>query len=213
MAYQVYFNNRKLILTGKGRQIPANGKTLVFSGQPALAQAVEDFAASGDERLYVVHSDVDALWAAFCSCFTVLEAAGGAITSPEGRLLLIRRLGKWDLPKGKAEAGETPEQTAVREVMEECGLADAPVVSGKLADTYHTYYLKGKHILKHTSWFDMRLASAVALRPQTSEDITQAVWGDAEQVAAALRDTYGSVGDVIQQWQARRVSACVSSKS
>lgn len=57
-------------------------------------------------------------------------------------LLLTRRAaalrshaGQWALPGGRIEAGETPEQAALRELAEEIGLVlDAPAVLGRLDD-------------------------------------------------------------------------------
>ena len=51
-----------------------------------------------------------------------VRAAGGIVTDEAGRMLLIRRNGRWDLPKGKVEAGETLLQAALREVEEETGV-------------------------------------------------------------------------------------------
>lgn len=55
-------------------------------------------------------------------------AADAAIIDPEGRLLLIRRAdnGLWALPGGALEVGETPAQGAVREALEESGIASQP---------------------------------------------------------------------------------------
>jgi ADP-ribose pyrophosphatase YjhB (NUDIX family) len=53
--------------------------------------------------------------------------AAGVLMVNEGRVLLVRRkyeprVGDWCIPAGFMEAGETPEQTAIREVHEETGL-------------------------------------------------------------------------------------------
>ncbi len=54
----------------------------------------------------------------------ILVAAGSFLLTKELKLLLQRRVddGIWDLPGGLMELGETPEQTARREVFEETGL-------------------------------------------------------------------------------------------
>ena len=44
----------------------------------------------------------------------------------------------WSLPKGHIESGETPEEAALREVMEETGIGNL-VIAGKLDSTYHIY--------------------------------------------------------------------------
>ena len=51
-----------------------------------------------------------------------VRAAGGIVSAPDGRMLLILRNGRWDLPKGKVEPGETLLQAALREVQEETGI-------------------------------------------------------------------------------------------
>ena len=59
---------------------------------------------------------------------SVVRAAGGVVTRAgrEGaEILLVHRprYDDWTLPKGKAEAGESDEDCALREVEEETGLA------------------------------------------------------------------------------------------
>ena len=60
--------------------------------------------------------------------------AGGVVVrrdGPEPRFLLVtarRQPGLWVFPKGHIEVGETPEQAAVREVVEEAGV-EATVVA------------------------------------------------------------------------------------
>jgi len=51
----------------------------------------------------------------------------GAIIIQNGKILIVRRgsepgKGKWSVPGGLVELGETVKQTVVREVKEECGL-------------------------------------------------------------------------------------------
>lgn len=55
------------------------------------------------------------------------KTSTGIIPFPEGKILLVKRgtvpfRGYWALPGGRMEAGESIEQTVVREVKEETGL-------------------------------------------------------------------------------------------
>ncbi|HET7529641.1 MAG TPA: NUDIX domain-containing protein [Mycobacteriales bacterium] len=66
-----------------------------------------------------------------------VECAGAVVRDEAGRLLLVRRgrppgLGSWSLPGGRVEPGETPDQAAAREVLEETGLV---VEVGELLQT------------------------------------------------------------------------------
>jgi 8-oxo-dGTP diphosphatase len=53
-----------------------------------------------------------------------VQAAGGVVVDGDGRVLVVHRPshGDWSLPKGHLEPGETFEQAALREVLEETGL-------------------------------------------------------------------------------------------
>lgn len=48
--------------------------------------------------------------------------AGGTVVVDDERVLLVRERGRWGLPKGGVEPGETFAETAVRETREETGL-------------------------------------------------------------------------------------------
>ena len=58
----------------------------------------------------------------------LVPCVGAVVHDDAGRLLLIRRghdphRGRWSLPGGRVEAGESAEQAVEREVLEETGLA------------------------------------------------------------------------------------------
>ena len=192
-------NNRIVVLTNKDieRSVMINGKVDVFKNKKTLAKRLKRFEESEDQCLYIVHSDLEELLGHFTRCFKYIEAAGGLTTLADGRILLIERLGKWDLPKGKAEKGESLQETAIREVMEECGLKTAPEITGELAHMYHTYHRNGKHVLKHTAWFAMKYDGDETLYPQSDEDITRAVWLPKDRLDFVLENTYESIKQVI----------------
>ena len=190
-----------LVLTDKSIKTDAidNDQIYVFENKKTLAKRLDRFEESAGDYLCITHSDIDELFENVAACFKYIEAAGGLVTLPDKRLLMIKRLGKWDLPKGKMEKGESIPETAVREVMEECGLTTAPIITDEPLHTYHTYYRDGNHVLKHTSWFPMSYDGDDTLTPQTSEDITDAVWVPENQMDMVLHNTYVSVKQVLEQ--------------
>ena len=141
----------------------------------------------------------DDVWAMFNSLFVFVHAAGGAVTDEKGRLLVIRRKGRLDLPKGKLDKGETVEDGAVREVMEECGLRRVELVK-PLTTTWHTYERKGRRHLKRTDWFLMRAGSRQWLEPEEREGIEEVIWMDRDAVHDMRRETYSSLRRVLNAW-------------
>ncbi|MBP3271520.1 MAG: NUDIX domain-containing protein [Ruminococcus sp.] len=67
-----------------------------------------------------------------------MGAAVAAVTDEQGRILLVRRCdcGKWGIPGGLMEYGETLAQAAVREALEETGLE---VVIDRFVGIYSGY--------------------------------------------------------------------------
>ena len=131
---------------------------------------------------------------------TTIKAGGGLVLNDAGELLMIYRRGKWDLPKGKLDEGETIEACAVREVMEETGLTD--VERGKLIEiSYHDYYdrfLK-EEVIKETYWYLMKAKGEQVVSPQTEEDITDIRWVKGEELEACLADSYDNVVVVVRK--------------
>jgi 8-oxo-dGTP pyrophosphatase MutT (NUDIX family) len=142
------------------------------------------------------HGNLEELKKAFWKKFTIVHAAGGLVLNKENDRLLIFRRGKWDLPKGKLDPGETLAQCAVREVEEETGLKNTGLEKALLT-TYHTYHENGKFILKESHWFEMKANGTEPLTPQTAEDIQQVIWADNNKVDDCLKNAFPSVADVI----------------
>ncbi|MCP9762610.1 NUDIX hydrolase [Lacihabitans soyangensis] len=127
----------------------------------------------------------------------VIKAAGGVVENHEGKILMMKRLGFWDLPKGKAEANEKSKKTAEREVEEECGVT--VMVNDKICTTWHTYMMKGKLVLKQTKWYAMKLISDKNMKPQIEEDIEELKWMNEEEVEQALKNSYNSIAHVLKK--------------
>jgi len=124
------------------------------------------------------------------SRFFVIKAAGGVVTKGD-KVLFIFRMGKWDLPKGKFDKGETPQQCAVREVEEECGIK---VKLGKeICKTWHTYTQDRKSILKKTYWYTMENVNDLAMKPQKEEGIDDIRWLSHHDAITALVNSYPSM--------------------
>lgn len=130
--------------------------------------------------------------------YKYVKAAGGLVRDDEGRLLLMCRNGRSDLPKGKVEVGETLAQAAIRETEEETGLTGLLLGSLRLK-TYHIYNLYGGWHFKQTSWFDMRHSGAQPLVPQTEEGITEVGWIDEKVWKSKLDNSYATMKIITRQ--------------
>ncbi len=143
----------------------------------------ESFLLRGDSS--------SAMWQVFAEHFKVIEAAGGIVKNNNDEYLLIYRHDTWDLPKGKIDPGETPEEAAVREVREECGFSSLQLGS-RVQNTYHIYEHKEKQILKVTYWYLMHSDQKV-LSPQVEEGITDLGWKSASDLHAVFENTYPNI--------------------
>ena len=129
--------------------------------------------------------------------YKILRAAGGVVKK-ENKVLLIYRLGKWDLPKGKLEGKEKPLAGGVREVVEECNVQ--VVAHQKICHTWHTYNRNRKKILKKTYWFAMDCTDDSAMRGQLEEDITDVRWMTRDEARQALYNSYFSIRYVLRRY-------------
>ena len=143
-----------------------------------------------------VKGDPQTLYNQLFADHKLLIAAGGLVENGKGEWLFIHRLGRWDLPKGKLEKGESVATCALREVEEECGIQGLSM-GDELPSTYHTYEHKGKQVIKRTYWFQMTVQGVPELTPQLEEDIDQAIWRSPQDIDDLLGNTYGAIADVL----------------
>lgn len=191
---KIYFDDRVVVLIDK--KTADVDHVYVFENKKLLAKQLECFEKSDNDSLFIVHSDLNELFEHVKDCFKYIKAAGGIVTLRDGRILLIKRFGKWDLPKGKVEKGESLQETALREVVEECGLEKPPLILDEWAQTFHTYRQDGKNILKHTVWYAMLYDGNERVKPQLTENIKHAVWFPANLLRVPMNNTYQSIRQV-----------------
>lgn len=127
----------------------------------------------------------------------LIKAAGGLVSNEENKYLFIFRKGKWDLPKGKLDRGESFKAAAVREVEEECGIT-IHSRGDKICKTYHIYEVYGVPVMKKTVWYWMRADNQPDLTPQIEEDITDARWLAVGDFMLVKENTYPLIRDVIR---------------
>lgn len=166
-----------------------------------VSKLLADFLNSSlKSDLYIcVKSDTEA-WNFLKNEFKVIEAAGGVVINPAGELLVMKRLGFWDLPKGKIDRGETPPQAALREVGEECGLKQLSIQQ-TLPCSYHLYqspFHANRWILKKTHWFLMHALANEPLVPELAEDIEHVEWAAPQRVRPFIGGTYPSLVPLFQ---------------
>lgn len=191
----------------KGIHFVRNDQTLepffskYFSDTPSREQVVE--LLKGCEGLYIICSDPQTAFRHFASQFAEVEAAGGVVEM-DGHILAMRRNGRWDLPKGHLEEGESIEQCAAREVAEECGLKLERIsVTSHITDTRHFYYFPrtARWELKTTHWYAMSYDGDNSTAPQTEEGITEVEWIERGSATAHFADSFGTIRTVIDNYQ------------
>lgn len=93
------------------------------------------------------------------------------------------------LPKGNVDTGEKPEQTAVREVLEETGLRAKPIT--RLASIRYVYSRKwagGEKIFKVVTFYLMKYQSGRIgqIKDEMKHEVRRAYWLQLEEAAQKL---------------------------
>lgn len=197
--YKVFIDNKILILDDSAAKSTHWPSLRVMQKDMFTCAELMNAVKAEQFGLIAITSSLEKAWNNFSTGFTIMEAAGGFVKNRDAKLLMIQRLGKWDLPKGKIEKGESPKEAAVREVCEETGVCDVKIINPEPYEMYHTYTHKSKPILKRTFWYDMYCSGFSGFKIQTEEDITDAKWMNRREVDFALANSYNSIRELLSR--------------
>ena len=136
-------------------------------------------------------------------------SAGGVVVKRlRGRLVVaaIRPRGKpmgvWALPKGNLDPGERPEETAVREVLEETGVQGQLVE--KLGDVKYTYTRRGGvRVFKIVSFYLLRAGRGRIgeIEERMQVEVAEARWLPLDEAPRLL--AYGGEREMVEKARAR----------
>ncbi len=196
--YKIFINDKPFVLSS------LNDDTSEFEGIERIhfdSENLINLIKAGEEMkfkgLILLCIDVEKALVEFKKHFISIEASGGIVLNNEKKLLLIKRFGKWDLPKGKIDLGESNEEAALREVEEECGVSQLSIVK-EYSTTFHTYKNQGHRFFKITYWYLMNCKYTEKLVPQLEESITEAIWQDLNSFDLKETDSYWSIKDLLK---------------
>nr|WP_299345670.1 NUDIX domain-containing protein [Allomuricauda sp.] len=201
--YKVFVNESPLVLTNE-RPKNANGN-LFSMDSDSILEAITSLAKGKLTTAYVYHPDGDKLLEIFKHKIPVVVAGGGFVTNKKGKVLFIYRNGKWDLPKGKVDKGESIEKAAIREVEEETGVKGL-AIERFLRTTYHIFRRNGEYILKVVHWFAMSTEYEGKLEGQLDEGIEKVKWKGPKKTKKALENSYFNIKALFENWPTQKES-------
>ena len=191
--YKVFYNNSIIVVSEKLTKDELSLQTIQVLSKKEVSAFLNTFLAAEKPQDYHLSGyNIDDLFHDLKSCFQFIEAAGGLVQNNLQEYLFIKRFNIWDLPKGKMKKNELPEDAAIREVEEECGISNL-LITNNLPSTYHIYQFKNTFVLKKTYWYSMFTEDRGELIPQLEEDITEAVWLDKRKSGMVIQASYRSL--------------------
>lgn len=199
MNKNIYYSDKK-ISVGTDISEDTLNQTIVFNNQItelSLKNAIQQFLISEEGNdLFIQSDNFEKILHQIKSEFYFIEAAGGLIRKND-TYLFIKRLGKWDLPKGKLDKDESNEKAAIRECEEECAVKELKIQNA-LPNSYHIYPYKKGFALKVTYWFYMTTDFDQELIPQTEENIEEVKWFTIEEITnLVLKNTYVTIKELL----------------
>ncbi len=202
-SQKIFLNDTPLILTTNAEayinehQVAERYKIFTGATLRSFTQALQTVERPGAVGAIIEDVSGDALLGQLEAMFQPIDAGGGVAYNEDDAILMIFRKGKWDLPKGKLDKGETIEDCSLREVKEETGITNL-TLGDKICDTYHIYTQKNDEILKRTAWYKMKGTLTDKLKPQKEENIMEARWVHEKDIAPLVKQSYEAVREVLK---------------
>ncbi|UQD57359.1 NUDIX hydrolase [Flavobacterium sp. K5-23] len=188
--YKVFVNDKPLFLTNK---ISKETDFQIFLLESVdIKQLIVQIYQNKIHQASLYHPDEKEIMKTLKAKIPVNKAGGGLVYNKKGEVLFIFRNGKWDLPKGGTEKGESIEGTAMREVEEETGV-NLLRITNKLQKTYHVFKRNGVFKLKITHWFEMQSDFEGIPQGQLDEGIEKVAWFKPEDIPEALKNSYENI--------------------
>ncbi len=200
--YKVFTNSGVVVFVPIAQidpQLINNKSVLLVKENHFSDKKISSLLKNDNQIKIIIAKNINKTFAAFCSHFKKINAGGGLVSNSKKEILFIYRRGKWDLPKGKIDKGETTLEGSIREVKEECGISKL-VAGVHFSNTYHIYKIKKRNVIKKTSWFEMKISGKQKLVPQLSEEITALKFiAPIKFVSKYKRKTFPLIIDLVQQ--------------
>lgn len=188
--YKVFVNDKPIIFTTSIKN-EADFPVYIYKNT-IIEELIYKLKVGEIEGVYLYSNNLAEVWLEFKEKYKVIVAGGGLVLNDNNEVLFIYRGTKWDLPKGRIEEGEGIEETAIREVEEECGIENL-TIQRKLIDTYHLFVMDNEYRLKETHWYLMHSDYEGELIPQLEEGITEVAFKDEKATQEALMNSYANI--------------------
>lgn len=199
---KLYYSDKPIVLTNNLQACITDNSEMsdykVFHGLSGVhfSEALDHLHQKNNRGAIIEEQSSGALMQHIDNFFKVIKAGGGLVYNANDEVLMIFRRGKWDLPKGKLDKGETIEECALREVIEETGIKQL-TLGEHLTETWHLYTDRGRNLVKHSVWYTMTSTDNEPLKPQAEEDIMEARWVAPDQLAPLMDNSYKAIKDVL----------------
>lgn len=196
---KVFFYNKTIFLTKN--PLKENNVTKLKYSDDIIIETITNYDKNNLKNINIYGTEENLMLSMLKRHFIFIRAAGGVVKDTKNRILFIYKRNIWDLPKGKIDKGETPEEAAKREVGEECGIDEKKIaVKEVIATMYHIYPEGNDFFLKETLWFEMLYAGDSKVSPQLEEGITKIRWTSREDLKEITEQTYLSLKCLLKKY-------------